>query len=427
MVGSARQANRQAFVSYMRSVHIQKDKSIFKLSELPAEAFAASMGLPGAPQIKLADQKKAKKVMGGEKEDAEVVEEKGARGVVVSDDSEDEDENDGEDLEDSEEEGSGEESADISGDDNSSDEDEQGNGSENDVGEDEDRSSGESSDAEAEGAAAAKVCTLESSCPEIETFAYWHQAKAVRTKYDRMFERKNQSILTPHYSSLVAHDEDLGDDGADDVFTLARRDHDIDEGDSDDDGILKETPASATTSNTKQPAATPLISSEDLSKRKLKAGTSKKAKIKTGPAPEKLIFDESGQAREFYEMGHDAESGAGDIAKRREFLEQERERMREADRVDREVAREKKREKKRKRKEREREREEEEGVAVLGGGSDEQDGHSFGYQSESEVEDRPKKGKKGRKTGREESLDDGGRGGQGLEDEEALALRLLQG
>lgn len=39
----------------MRSVHIQKDKTIFKLNELPAEAYAASMGLPGAPQIKLLD------------------------------------------------------------------------------------------------------------------------------------------------------------------------------------------------------------------------------------------------------------------------------------------------------------------------------------------------------------------------------------
>ena len=41
----------------MRSVFLQKDKTIFKLSEMPAEEYAASMGLPGAPQIKLLDQK----------------------------------------------------------------------------------------------------------------------------------------------------------------------------------------------------------------------------------------------------------------------------------------------------------------------------------------------------------------------------------
>ena len=40
----------------MRSVHIQKNKAIFRLSQLPAEAYAASMGLPGAPRIKLLDK-----------------------------------------------------------------------------------------------------------------------------------------------------------------------------------------------------------------------------------------------------------------------------------------------------------------------------------------------------------------------------------
>lgn len=44
----------------MKSVYLQKDKTIFKVKELPAEEFAASMGLPGAPQIKFEDGKKAK-------------------------------------------------------------------------------------------------------------------------------------------------------------------------------------------------------------------------------------------------------------------------------------------------------------------------------------------------------------------------------
>lgn len=52
----------------MKSIHIQKDKSIFKIDELPAEAFAESMGLLGAPQIKLGNQK-ATKVRGPSKEE----------------------------------------------------------------------------------------------------------------------------------------------------------------------------------------------------------------------------------------------------------------------------------------------------------------------------------------------------------------------
>ena len=64
-IRSGPMADFQAFISYMRSVHLQKDKTVFKLSELPAEEYAASMGLPGAPQIKLAEGKKAARARGG--------------------------------------------------------------------------------------------------------------------------------------------------------------------------------------------------------------------------------------------------------------------------------------------------------------------------------------------------------------------------
>ena len=43
---------QKAFVSYARSIHVQKDKEVFKMNELPFEEFAASLGLPGAPRIK---------------------------------------------------------------------------------------------------------------------------------------------------------------------------------------------------------------------------------------------------------------------------------------------------------------------------------------------------------------------------------------
>jgi hypothetical protein len=36
----------------MRSVHLHKDKAIFKVADLPANEFAESLGLPGAPKIK---------------------------------------------------------------------------------------------------------------------------------------------------------------------------------------------------------------------------------------------------------------------------------------------------------------------------------------------------------------------------------------
>ena len=283
----------------MRSIHIQKDKTIFKLSELPAEEFAASMGLPGAPQIKLQDQAKSGKAKNRvlaaaakeeEPEDLDV------RAVVGSDNESDEE------TEDEEEEQSGSE--------------------------DEESGSEEDSDGEK---------------PQV--------AAPVRTKYDRMFERRNQSILTPHYTSLISHNQnDDGEDDDDDVFKLARRDHELD-GESGDSDIEGAGPAGKATDS----VAKPLISSEDLSKRKLKAGVSKKAALKLRPAAEKMVFDDEGNARDFYNAGVEAETGAGAEEQRKAFIEEESKRMREADKVDRAAAREAKREKKRKRKDRERE------------------------------------------------------------------------
>lgn len=48
-------------MSYLRSVHVQKDKSIFKLEELPVQRFAESLGLPGAPKIKFLNKEIAKR------------------------------------------------------------------------------------------------------------------------------------------------------------------------------------------------------------------------------------------------------------------------------------------------------------------------------------------------------------------------------
>jgi hypothetical protein len=42
----------QTFVAYLRSIHLQKNKAIFKVEELPVDRYAASLGLPGAPKIK---------------------------------------------------------------------------------------------------------------------------------------------------------------------------------------------------------------------------------------------------------------------------------------------------------------------------------------------------------------------------------------
>ncbi|KAI9344517.1 P-loop containing nucleoside triphosphate hydrolase protein [Zopfochytrium polystomum] len=52
---------QKAFISYMRSVYLQGNKDIFDVHALPAEEFADSLGLPGAPKIRFAKKSDKKK------------------------------------------------------------------------------------------------------------------------------------------------------------------------------------------------------------------------------------------------------------------------------------------------------------------------------------------------------------------------------
>ncbi|CAG8517371.1 9051_t:CDS:10 [Diversispora eburnea] len=52
--------SQKAFISYMRSVYLQSDKSIFNVNELPAEEFSSSLGLSGTPKIKFAKKSGSK-------------------------------------------------------------------------------------------------------------------------------------------------------------------------------------------------------------------------------------------------------------------------------------------------------------------------------------------------------------------------------
>lgn len=147
-----------------------------------------------------------------------------------------------------------------------------------------------------------------------------------------MFERKNQGVLSEHYSKLIDHG--AADDDDDEFITLKRADHDL----SDEDAP-------------KDPG--------DLSKRKLKLGRAKRAIAKNGIST-KLVFDEEGEGHELYELAeaddwYKSKGGLTGVQEEgKKFAEDERGKMKLADIMDKEVAREKKREKKRKRKERER-------------------------------------------------------------------------
>ncbi|KAF5348907.1 hypothetical protein D9756_009812 [Leucocoprinus leucothites] len=308
---------QRAFVSYLRSIYLQKDKSIFKIDELPVECFAESLGLPGAPKVKFLSKEAMKRRKNAsrtiEEAEAEVRKEneslKSTKKVSAP----------------SRQRGG--------------DNDDESNGPQ-------DPSEGsEESDSEGASSGGDQVDEALSVPGKVK------KAGAVRTKYDRMFERKNQNILSEHYSKLISHDD--ASDSEDDFITLKRADHGLDDLDSADQNVSKSPVNNGDHTTTFQEDL-----AANLSKRKLKMNKAKRT-IATGGVNTKLIFDDEGKAHQLYEL-EDGEKwfeerggllGAQEEGKK--FAESERTKMRVTDVVDREEAREKKREKKRKRKERE--------------------------------------------------------------------------
>ncbi|TKA55913.1 hypothetical protein B0A53_01610 [Rhodotorula sp. CCFEE 5036] len=276
---------QRAFISYVRSVHLQKDKTIFKVDALPLEEYAASLGLAGAPKIRFTSKQEAS----AQKNKVRQVEELR------------------QEIEQKKENGSDE------------------------SGSDEDESDGDS-DAESDANVGEEA---QAGSEEEQT------SKAAKTKYDRMFARKSQTILSDHYNKVVDHDgEDDrsgllgpagGDDDEDDFITIKRHDHELNE---------RELP-----------------SSSFLSKRKLKQGMSKKAMLSTKGNPTKLTFDDEGGAHAVYELGDEEDfARLGDAAElRKQFVENQGEELAKQDVLDKQRVKEKRLEKKRKRKEIERE------------------------------------------------------------------------
>ncbi|KAG0131210.1 P-loop containing nucleoside triphosphate hydrolase protein [Tuber indicum] len=240
---------QKAFVSYCRSVSVQKDREIFKLEELPLDEYATSVGLLGAPRIKglkSVDAAKIKEIKNA------------PRGLKA--------------LE------------------------------------------GASSDEEREGENKNK--------------------KEVRTKYDRMVERKNINVLTDHYANLVQDDGAEPDDEAD-FLTVKRSGYDSDIPD----------PAGMRSKTLKVPGKEIIIDS----KRKEKMLKSKKELVKLKPKGTKLIFDDGGEAHQLHELqGEDKfrEAGPAEI-QRRKFLDEEGKKVKEADIGDRKLAKERRKEKRR--------------------------------------------------------------------------------
>lgn len=248
---------QKSFISYTRSIHLQRDKEVFNLKKLDLDAYASSLGLPGTPQIKFQKGDDIKKI-------------KNASRQGMSSDSE--------------------------------------------------------SDMDLDGPKKKKK-------------------NEVRTKYDKMFERTNQDVLSSHYSKMVVDDDKASDDDSDGEFLSVKRrlnDDDLD--------------AESRKANPNEPKVIFGLGGEEPyvidSKRREKALQSKKKMLKFMGNSSKLVFDDDGNSHEVYELQREEDfKEAGDAADQRaKFIEDETARVRAADLDDKALAKQKKRDKKEKRK-----------------------------------------------------------------------------
>lgn len=287
---------QKAFISYLRSVHVMHDKEVFSVEKLPFEEYAASLGLPEAPKIKIKTISKEQKNQSRQLKKLAEANENGE-----------------------------------------------------------------------------------------------FEEKKTKTKYDKMFDRKDQGVLSEHYMKMAGINEN--EDNLDEEFmSVKRKDHEIKEEE------LPELHAPA-------------------SKRQLKKALSKK--LSAHGSNTKMVFDDDGNAHPVYELESEQDfRKKGSVSDQvREFVEKESEHMAKVDVDDKKLAKQKRQEKKRRRKELERLQNEE----YEEGFSDEAEEE----YSSSEDEEQPRKKRWFEKEKEEESEEEVYEEPETLEDLEGLSEKLL--
>lgn len=286
---------QKAFISYVRSVHLQKDKKIFDVLALPLETFATSLGLPGAPKVKFVKEASAARKKAEYK----------AKALAA--------------LAAQEDEAEGSKTGQV-------------------------RTKYE------------RMANRQNQGVLSESYAKLVAEEDDAEDSDDESDAKSEATSSGGNAPqpLVGGDGSDDDDDEGDFLQLKRADHALedDEDEEPTSGPVKDAAAKmeAAIQERKQ------LDEEHLSKRKLQQGQSKKAMADAGKrgAGTKLTFDDEGVAHRLYELQDEEDfkkaGSAADQAKR--FVEEEGERLQQQDVEDKERVKEKRREKRRREKER---------------------------------------------------------------------------
>ncbi|OLL24358.1 ATP-dependent RNA helicase dbp4 [Neolecta irregularis DAH-3] len=284
---------QKAFVSYIRSIYLKKDRETFNMQDLLLEEYAASLGLAGAPKIKFGSTCQAKALKNN-------TQTKRLTAAEISSGSD--------------------------GDDSST------------------------------------------NTPEFEASAQSRRERRtdkakIRTKYDRMFERRNQDILSEHYGKLIKENKDTIDADVDDDFMAVKRtDHDLVDEIREPSEVQKLVHGMELINQMRKPP----------SKRKAQQALSKKAIAKNAPKGTRLVFDDEGEAHPIYELQDEQFFLKAGLPERQklEYLKIQSGDMEEKDLLDKQHSKEKHREKILRRKAREREESSDEGVQPVSNDED---------------------------------------------------------
>lgn len=230
---------QKAFISYVKSINLQKDKEIFKLDQLPLEEYSVSLGLPGAPRVKFMKGDDAKSFKNAPK-----------RQELSSSDEYDDDDTGGKENQ--------------------------------------------------------RVQTIKPA--------------AVKTRYDRMFERKNQDILSEHYTKLIENDDNNTPNKLQDQRTTT----DLDDNKDDQDFLSIKRRIDALPSTHQPPTDLgpdpPSPKPKDKKLKPPKFDSNRARRILTnkelylpkhGPKARKLVFDDQGAPHEVYEFEDEKEFKRG--------------------------------------------------------------------------------------------------------------------
>ena len=176
---------------------------------------------------------------------------------------------------------------------------------------------------------------------------------ATRTKYDRMFERKNQDILSHHYQQLLADDadKDKADIDEEDGFLKVKRrleeadpSSEVDNDDAANNDLNHSGPTHIIPSGLAK-GSIPLVID---SNRKKKLLQSKKKLLKLKDKGTKFVFDDEGQARQIYELEDEnqfRQRGSADMQKMK-FVDAEQRKLQVADIADKQMAKDKRKKRK---------------------------------------------------------------------------------